>query len=128
MRIYKINFAQFLLFNSRERGLAEVVDLLFESMEVEIDQLKKKNSQLEEEKSQMVEEKESQLSQSLLEKIPNCPVNSHLRSQRQTNQNAFFLRSVLSSSRRTGPSTAVWPDITSVDPARLRRPSRYETD
>ena len=93
-----------------------MVDLLCEAMEAKIEHLEKKNSQLE-------EEKKSQLSQSLLEKIPECPVNSHLRSQLQTNHfNALFLRSVLSSSRRTSPSSAAWPDITSVEAA--RRPSR----
>ena len=102
------------MYNSRERGLAEVVDLLCKSMEVEIDQLEKKNSQLEEEKAQ-----------SILEKIPECPVITQLHAQRNTNvSDGLFLRFVWNSSRRTGPSSAVWPDITSVEPARLRRPSR----
>ena len=44
-----------------------------------MEQLEEEKSQLEGEKSQLVEEK-SQLSQSILEKIPECPVNSQLRS------------------------------------------------
>ena len=139
MRDFKNQFCPIFIDYSREKGLVEVVVLLCEAMEAKIEQLEGEKSEMEEEKSQLEEkksrleteksqfqeEKKSQLSKSLLEKIPECSVNSHLRSQLQTNYfNAFFLRSVLSSSRRTGPSTAVWPDITSVDPASLRRPSR----
>ena len=80
MRNLKINFAQFLLFNSREKSLAEIVDLLCEAMEAKMEQLEEEKSQLEEEKSQLEDEK-AQLSQSILEKIPECPVNSQLRSQ-----------------------------------------------
>ena len=47
----KVNFSQLFLFNSREKGLAELVDLLCEAMETKMEQLEGEKSQLEEEKS-----------------------------------------------------------------------------
>ena len=80
MRNFVNQYCPILLISSREKGLAEIVDLLCESMEAKIEQLEVEKSQLVEEKSQLEEEK-SQMSQSILEKIPECPVNSQLRSQ-----------------------------------------------
>ena len=70
-----------------------------------------------------LEEEKSNLSNSLLEKIPECRVNNHLYSQTPAS-NVLFVRFVLKGSRRIFRSSAAWLVIISVDPARPRRPSR----
>ena len=97
-------------FNFRENGLSEICVLIEDAKDAKIGQL---------------EEEKSDLSRSLLKKIPECPVNIKIYFTKYPFNILFVIaRSVLNSSRKTSPSSAVWLDIISVDPARPRRPSR----
>ena len=93
-------------FNFRENGLSEICDQLEEAKD-----------------ARMEEEKKSELRRSLLEKIPECPVNIKLDFHTKS-LNVLFLRFVLTNSRRIARSTAASLVITSVGPARPTSPSR----
>ena len=97
-----------------EKGLPDVVDLLCEAMSTKIEQLNARIDQVEEEKAS-----------SLLEKIPECPVNIQFYFTKYPSMfYLLLLRFVLKSSRRTSPSSAARLDTLSVEPARPTRPSR----
>ena len=92
-------------FTFRENRLSDICDLI------------------EEAKDARVEEERSELSSSLLKKIPECPVNIKLDFHTKS-LNVLFLRFVLTNSRRIARSTAASLVITSVGPARPTSPSR----
>ena len=91
----------------REKGLPEVVDLLCDAMCARIE---------------LLEEEKTGLSNSVLEKIPECPVNAKF--YLESTRNVFFARFVLRSIRGTNPFSAAWQDTISVDPVGPIRPSR----
>ena len=91
----------------REKGLPEVVDLLCDAMCARIE---------------LLEEEKAGLSNSVLEKIPECPVN--VKVYLGIARYVFFARFVLRSIRGTNPFSAAWQDTISVDPVGPTRPSR----
>ena len=73
--------------------------------------------------STKIEQLQQEKNSILKEKIPECPVNIALSSLKSPQCFIFVIvRSVLRSSRKTSPSSAVSLDITSVAAARPRRP------
>ena len=111
-----------LIFSFREKGLTKVCDLIFDVMEARMVQMEVEKTDQEARIGQLEEEK-TDLSNSLLEKIPECRVNSKIFYQTPT-INILLVRFVLKGSRRIFRSSAVWLVIISVDPARPARPSR----
>ena len=76
-------FVEFLL-NRREKGFPELIELICDALSAKNEQLQEEKTQLQGEKTQLQEEKtqlqeeKTQLNNSILEKIPECPVNIKL--------------------------------------------------
>ena len=99
LKLNILNFIE-LLFNVREKGLREVVDLISDALIAKIEQLEEERSGLNARIDKVEEEKAEELSRKMLEKIPECPVNIKLYFEKCPPLICLIVRFVLKCSRR----------------------------